>query len=202
MHIFRDSLVLRKADNILLKGNKGQFWHCWVLLGTRKLVPKKLKTKFFIKYSHKSLQITHVRHRCLFHFILKHSILNKYLNTHSPIHCLLHSLILFLSINWHIAECWTPKIKNKIEHRLFCMQKYKIIKNLLVASFAMGWKRTSGISHNKNAKMYKTTDRQSVLRALNHLPASSLNIANLFIKHSKHSEYDSHKDKVNLFFYL
>ena len=66
----------------------------------------------------------------------------------------------------------------------------------------MGQKRTSSVSHNKNLKMYKTTDIQSALRALNHPQASSSNIISFFIRSSEHSTSDSHKDNVTLFFYL
>lgn len=79
-------------------------------------------------------------------------------------HCLLYLFIFFLSINRHVGKCRIPKIKSKIEN--YCMRKYNVIKNILVASFAMGQKRRSGVIHNKNSKTYKTTDRQSASKAL------------------------------------
>lgn len=44
----------------------------------------------------------------------------------------------------------------------------------------MGRKRSSGLSHNKNAKTYKTTDRQSATSSGQNKQPSSADIAKFF----------------------
>ena len=52
----------------------------------------------------------------------------------------------------------------------------------------MGRKRTSGVSHNKNSKTYKSTDRQSASTAFNQHASTSASITSFFVKTTSRQE--------------
>ena len=96
---------------------------------------------------------------------------------------------------WSVNE---GKETNECGNLLFCTCIKRWLNNdeTQFKCFTMGRKRTSGVSHNKNSKTYKTTDRQSASSAYNHPSSSSSKITSFFIRTG------SQQNEVILFFCL